>query len=275
MCDDVSLYDDKYSDIRPFLIFNENGFELNLSNLSFILNSNNEVSNQNIELDGSKNIYKRKVTKIKEEDKRDNNINISSINIIENFTNSENNNSIKNIINYLDENTFIFSNALTNNNSFIIFNKGNFNDYTRNKIVEVSNETSNIINKNPNKRIKRIKSNKPNNIIKTGKKIKYIKKRKDNTDSIRKKILCKFFKILRKNINDKLKSEGAHKFFKLLPTNYILAFIKLLNDKNNINNEAFDITFQEIFSEKFCEKNETKNLDKNLSVLSYLEKKKI
>ena len=267
--DDISQYSGK---CIPFYICNDNELESNDSNFTFIpqisLNTNYELSYENRER--IKN-YQRTITKIKEkEDKIDSFINL---NFTENFTNYKNNYSNKNAINYFyesDENMSLISKDLLNKNTFIIFDKGNFNDDTKNKIYEVCNEISNIINKNHKKRIKRIRSINPNNMIKNGKKQKYIWKRKDNTDNIKKKILRRFFKNLRININKILKSEGADKFFISLQTEFINKFQKLLNtDKDN-----YDKTFKEIFSIKFCEENGKKNFEKNKSVLHYLENNK-
>ena len=181
--------------------------------------------------------------------------NLSSIKNIEDNKDSENNNII---------NSFV-----DNTGPFFIFNSGDYNDYSKNII----NEVSTIIK---NERKKRIRFYKHGN-EKKNKKIKNILKRKDNTDNIRKKIICKFFRILKNKINKILDSAGIKKKyrFNILPQKYIFKFISILSKRNNNGNkEVLDLTLEQIFSKQFCENCRKNNLDKNLSVLKYLETNK-
>ena len=147
---------------------------------------------------------------------------------------------------------------------------------------------------------KRIKSK--NYSIKSNerkKKIKNIIRRKDNTDNIRMKIITLFFKILKININKKIKSAGSKRFFKTFPRKFISKFItRILNAKDK---KEADLTFHDIFSKNFCEEKSTlnfhdiiskdisenkekeeklyklyrKNYKENLEVLNYLEGEKV
>ena len=147
---------------------------------------------------------------------------------------------------------------------------------------------------------KRIKSK--NYSIKSNerkKKIKNIIRRKDNTDNIRMKIITLFFKILKININKKIKSAGSKRFFKTFPRIFISKYItRILNAKDK---KEADLTFHDIFSKNFCEEKSTlnfhdiiskditenkekeeklyklyrKNYKENLEVLNYLEGEKV
>lgn len=130
------------------------------------------------------------------------------------------------------------------------------------------------------------------------KKVKNIIRRKDNTDNIRIKIITFFFKILKINLNKKLKSAGSKRLFKIFPRKFSSKYItKILNAENK---KEADLTFLDIFSKNFCEeesdfnsndiisedisekKEKRKNLYKlyrknykeNLEVLNYLEGEK-
>lgn len=100
-----------------------------------------------------------------------------------------------------------------------------------------------------------------------------LRKRKYNSDNIRKKIKTRFIHSLKENINQKLKIAGSTKFFELLPQNFTS------NISKDINRVMFDKSFKEVYSINFC-KNENKNdanlkkFQKNLDVLEYLEKNK-
>ena len=100
-----------------------------------------------------------------------------------------------------------------------------------------------------------------------------LRKRKDNSDNIRKKIKTRFISNLKERINEKLKIVGSTKFFELLPQNFAC------NISKDINKIMFDKTFKELFSLNFC-RNEKKNdanlkkYRKNLDVIEYLEKNK-
>ena len=107
------------------------------------------------------------------------------------------------------------------------------------------------------------------------------RRRRDNTDNIRTKIFTMFFKYLKSNINNKLKSAGCHKFFKPFPIESRREFIHLIiKAKKNKNIKAADLTFHEIFSKYFCENVKVENLlhkkyyENNLEVLRFLEENK-
>ena len=148
---------------------------------------------------------------------------------------------------------------------FHIFNYGQYNQYSRQKIDEVMNELSKDNSKEEGEGTV-TSGNK-----KKYKKIKNVQKRKENADNIRKKIKSRFLKVLRNTVNERLKIAGSTKFFKFLSQKFISNVSK---DKNKA---ALDLTFKEIFSKDFCE-GETKdgseysNYYHNLEVLKYLEK---
>ena len=109
------------------------------------------------------------------------------------------------------------------------------------------------------------------------KKEKKINRRKDNTDNIRTKLINKFFKYLRIDINDKLKSAKSKKFFKYFPRKMIAKYTSLIikAKKNKTINEA-NLTFYDIISTNFCKDEKLENLyesnyNYNLEVLKYLE----
>ena len=108
---------------------------------------------------------------------------------------------------------------------------------------------------------------------KNKKKVKIITKRKDNSDNIRKKAKNRFFKNLKKIVNERLKMAHSKKFFSSLPQRYI---INLTKKKNKI---IFGLTLKELLSTNFCEKGkdyerDLKNYYHNLEVLQYLENNK-
>ena len=113
------------------------------------------------------------------------------------------------------------------------------------------------------------------------KKEKKINRRKDNTDNIRTKLINKFFKYLRIDINDKLKSAKSKKFFKYFPRKMIAKYTSLIikAKKNKTINEA-NLTFYDIISTNFCKDEKIENLNEynnynyNLEVLKYLEQQK-
>ena len=151
---------------------------------------------------------------------------------------------------------------------FHIFNCGQYNQYSRQKINEVMNELS--IN-NSKEEAEDITTNSGSK--KKIKKIKNVQKRKENADNIRKKIKSRFLKVLRNTVNERLKIAGSQKFFKFLSQKFIS------NISKEKNKAALDLTFKEIFSKDFSE-GETKdqaeynNYYHNLEVLNYLEKNK-
>jgi hypothetical protein len=123
------------------------------------------------------------------------------------------------------------------------------------------------------------KDRKANNYLRK-KKEKKINRRKDNTDNIRTKLINKFFKYLRIDINDKLKSAKSKKFFKYFPRKMIAKYTSLIikAKKNKTINEA-NLTFYDIISTNFCKDEKIENLHEsnynyNLEVLKYLEQQK-
>lgn len=123
------------------------------------------------------------------------------------------------------------------------------------------------------------KDRKANNYLRK-KKEKKINRRKDNTDNIRTKLINKFFKYLRIDINDKLKSAKSKKFFKYFPRKMIAKYTSLIikAKKNKTINEA-NLTFYDIISTNFCKDEKIENLHEsnynyNLEVLKYVEQQK-
>ena len=144
---------------------------------------------------------------------------------------------------------------------FSIFNYGQYNQYSRQKINEVMNELS---KDNSNEEGEEIMNKKKY------KKIQNVQKRKENADNIRKKIKSRFLKVLRNTVNERLKIAGSKKFFKFLSQKFIS------NVSKEKNKAALDLTFKEIFSKDFCEgetkdQSEYTNYYHNLEVLKYLE----
>ena len=140
-------------------------------------------------------------------------------------------------------------------NGFYIFNPGNKSKKIR---IEIDNYLQDVKDKN--------------NIINNIRRHSSIKKkRKDNSDNIRKKIKSRFIKALIKCINKKLKKAGSKKFFSLLP------HIFVINITKEINTDIFDKTFEEVFSINFdnilkkTEKADLIKYKKNIDVLDYLE----
>ena len=151
---------------------------------------------------------------------------------------------------------------------FHIFNCGQYNQYSRQKIDEVMKELSNNNSKEERDYTTINSGNK-----KKYKKIKNVQKRKENADNIRKKIKSRFLKVLRNTVNERLKIAGSKKFFKFLSQKFIS------NVSREKNKAALDLTFKEIFSKDFCEaeeKDQTEyiNYKHNLEVLKYLEENK-
>ena len=183
-----------YQNITSIMNFDENTLDLNLDN-SFpfleingnILESNYHsisfIQNYTQNLDKFLEFSNKNTEKLKNEDKIEN---LSSIKYMEDIPDSENNDNINNFINTAQQ--------------FFLFSSGDYNDYSKNIINEVSDAFK-------NERKKRIRFDKHGNEKKNGRKIKNILKRKDNTDNIRKKIICKFFKNLKNKINIILESE--------------------------------------------------------------------
>ena len=102
---------------------------------------------------------------------------------------------------------------------------------------------------------------------------KNLKKRKENSDNIRKKLKSRFLKVLKNAINQKLKMAGSKKFFNFLPQVFIS---NISRDKNR---EVLDLTFKEIYSKNFFEddkanESDIKKYKHNLIVLEYLENNK-
>ena len=96
--------------------------------------------------------------------------------------------------------------------------------------------------------------------------------RKNNSDSIRRKIKARFLKSLKNTINQRLKYAGSIYFFNNLPSNFIN------NIAINANWGILNKTFKQIFLEKLGDNDEnTVNLDKrqnNILAIEYLENNK-
>ena len=219
---------------------------------------------------------------------------------------SKNNNSINKMINSIEKNNYNFKENINiiikkknsnecnieksteNDNSFIgrkrnlfkviypkdyaIFNCENLNDNLRQTINAIFNRLYEYGYQNL-----RINSNiiidESLNLRKSHKKKKNLKKRKENSDNIRKKVKSRFFKVLKNTINQKLKLAGSKEFFNFLPQVFIS---NISRDKNR---DILDLTFKEIFSKNFFEdekanESDIKKYKHNLTVLEYLEKNK-
>ena len=207
--------------------------------------------------------YKEAQNKIdifsKTKDNYGNNIEYNKPNNINNVTNNDTNNNNITIGEEKKENQKkdIFKVLYSNNlNNFNIFNKGNNDNYSSYMIYEDFDMDKNC-----------------NSFPKKQKRKKYIKKRKDNADNIRKKIKSRFLKALKNAINQKLKNAGSKYFFNLLPQSFI---INLSKEKNK---EILNLSLKEILVKDFNNKKEAKRADynkykHNLLVLNYLEKNK-
>ena len=205
--------------------------------------------------------YKEAQNKIdifsKTKDNYGNNIEYNKPNNINNVTNNDTNNNNITIGEEKKENQKkdIFKVLYSNNlNNFNIFNKGNNDNYSSYMIYEDFDMDKNC-----------------NSFPKKQKRKKYIKKRKDNADNIRKKIKSRFLKALKNAINQKLKNAGSKYFFNLLPQSFI---INLSKEKNK---EILNLPLKEIFVKDFNNKKEVKRADHNKYqhnslVLNYLEK---
>ena len=95
------------------------------------------------------------------------------------------------------------------------------------------------------------------------------RKRKGNSDNIRKKIKSRFIKSLIKSNNKKLENAGSEKYFSSLPYSFVS------NTSKNKNRDMFNKTFKELFSTNFGKrKADLKNYENNIGVLEYLENEK-
>ena len=164
-------------------------------------------------------------------------------------------------------NRFLFT--INNPKEFSVFNHGGYNHYSKKLIQEVieNNFQNNIENATGGANAE--SGNKKKRSIK----LKNIKKRKENSDNIRKKIKTRFFKVLKNKVNERLKIAGSQKFFKFLPNKFIT------NVSKEKNKSVLDLTFKEMFSKYLCEggskdqyQSELINYYHNLEVLEYLEK---
>ena len=205
--------------------------------------------------------YKETENKIvifsKTKDNNENNIEYNKPNNINNVSNNNTNNNNIIIGEEKKENQKkdIFKVSYSNNlNIFNIFNKGNNDNISSYMIYEDFDMDKNC-----------------NSFPKKQKRKKYIKKRKDNADNIRKKIKSRFLKALKNAINQKLKNAGSKYFFNLLPQSFI---INLSKEKNK---EILDLSLKDIFLKDFNIKEKGKRADinkykNNIFVLNYLEK---
>ena len=197
-----------------------------IKNLNIILDCNDYGLESNYHNNSFIKKYIQNLDKFDKNKEKLNFDNISSIGYIEDIPDSENNYNNYNSINFFI-NTF---------EQFFPLNNGDYNDFSNIVIDDVS-----IIIKK--KRKKRNKFYKNIYIKKNGKKIKNIFKRKNNNiDNRRKKILCKFFRILKNKINKILESTGVKKKYRyhILPQKYNFKFINiLLKNKNKAGNFQF------------------------------------
>ena len=249
--------------------------------------------------DKSKEVSKKNLNKIEKDD-------LCELSSISHADDSKNNNSINKIINTIEENNCKIKNNVNiiikkncnqesnmeldteNNNSFLgkkrhlfqviypkdysIFNCGDTNSSTRQTIDAIFNRLYEYGYKNL-----RINSNialdESPNQKKSHKKKKNLKKRKENSDNIRKKVKSRFLKVLKNTINQKLKLAGSKELFNFLPQIFIS---NISRDKNR---EVLDLTYKEVVSKNFCEnekanESDMKKYKHNLKVLEYLEKNK-
>ena len=225
---------------------------------------------------------------------------------IDHADDSKNNNSINKIINTIEENKCKIKNNVNiiikqncneesniepdteNNSSFLgkkrhlfkviypkdysIFNCGDLNDQSRQTIDSIFNRLYYYGYKNLRINSSIALDESPNQ-KKSHKKKRNLKKRKENSDNIRKKVKSRFLKILKNTINQKLKLAGSKEFFSFLPQIFIS---NISRDKNR---EVLDLTYKEFFSKNFCEdekanESDMKKFKHNLKVLEYLDKNK-
>ena len=137
----------------------------------------------------------------------------------------------------------------------IKINGGDYDIYSNKMIDEALN--------NVNKKCKKIKKIKKVSQVKQKKK-KNIEHRKDNADNKRKKIKVKFHKVLKNEINRKLKMAGSKYIFKALPQSFITNITKTLNK------QILDMPLKDLFTIDSKGK-ERGNKEYNLSVLNYLD----
>ena len=257
------------------------------------LNSNENNSGKTA--DKSKDLSKNYTIQIEKDDfcelssigHADDSKNNNSINKIIN-TNEGNNCNIENNVNIIIKQNYSQESNIENNISFLgrkrslfkviypkdyaIFNCEDLNSNSRQTINAIFNRLYEYECKNL-----RINSNfvldESLNQKKSHKKKKNLKKRKENSDNIRKKVKARFLKVLKNTINQKLKLAGSKELFKFLPQIFIS---NISRDKNR---DVLDLTFKEIFSKNFFEnekanESDIKNYKHNLTVLEYLENNK-
>ena len=156
---------------------------------------------------------------------------------------------------------------VTDNKSFFVFSFGEYDKESR-KII---NETLEDINNGKIKNNSFLDQSESSKI--SHKKKKNIKRRKDNSDNIIKKIKTRYLKALKNKINEKLKNVGSKKYFKYLPQ----AFISDLSKKKN--KSILNMTYKEILTNNFIKwrKSDLRGINNylhNKSVLDYLENNK-
>lgn len=206
---------------------------------------------------------------------------LSSIDMKENSSNSHSDNYYENIIDNSENLEEKKDNKISPykkqkifrviySNDFSIFNYGKYDDYSSKMIYEALNGTN---KKNTKFEINDDRDSFTEVGRKRKKKKKYIKKRKQNSDNIRKKIKARFLKSLKNLINKKLERAGSKYFFSFFPQ----AFICNLTKENN--KAILNLTLREIYSKNFSieGKSNGSNLKKynhNLFVLNYLDKHK-
>ena len=99
------------------------------------------------------------------------------------------------------------------------------------------------------------------------------KKRKFNSDNIRKKIKSRFLKSLKNTLNQRLKSAGSKFYFNYLPINFVTNTTKIEN------RGILNMTLKEVYTKNFSEnENNEINIHKmkdNILAILYLEKDEI
>ena len=156
---------------------------------------------------------------------------------------------------------------VTDNKSFFVFSFGEYDKESRKIINETLDDIQNGKIKN-NSFLDQSESPKISH-----KKKKNIKRRKDNSDNITKKIKTRYLKALKNKINEKLKIAGSKKYFKSLPQAFISDISKVKN------NSILNMAYKEILTKNFIKwrKSDLRGINNylhNKSVLDYLENNK-
>ena len=257
MGEDYSLYreDSIYDDFFFSNSDPEDAFQL--KDLSFN-NKLETLNNKSIKESSPERIINKALSKNFVSNKNENNNEfVGNRYIIDNFKNNKN--KKEKMFKIEHQNGTIFHIKKSDDNS---------NDNTK--------EFSNMIQKNDkiNKKRKRKalyeRDNKHLFRIKAKKKKR---RRRDDTDNIKNKILSGFFRFLKKNANEILKSIDCKAKFKNFPSIFSRHISSKLKEKNK-NIKEIDITFNEIFQKEFVKINKDADIDNyegNKKTLKYLD----